>query len=315
MLEISFRAMGCWMKAMVDSDSPHAAAALRAVPRWFASWERRLSRFREDSELNRLNHRPGRWIRVSLPLWEVLQLALWAARWSDGRVIPTILPALEMAGYDRSFEKVPMGRYRSGSEDRPLGLDAWRLIRLNPETRSVFLPDGARLDLGGIAKGWAADQAVRHLKAYGPALVDAGGDIAVSGPMANGEPWPIGVADPRPRGRASFGQPALLGILRISSGGVATSGRDVRRWRHGGEERHHLIDPRTGRPAQTDVLTATVVAPTVVEAEVAAKVVFLLGSREGLAWLETHPELAGLVVREDGMVLASSRWSMDLFKS
>ncbi|GBD08501.1 FAD:protein FMN transferase [Candidatus Thermoflexus japonica] len=311
MWQISFRAMGSHMKAMIDSDSPHAAAALEEVPRWFATWERCLSRFREDSELSRLNRSSGRSVRVSATLWKVLRAALLAAQLSDGLVVPTVLSALEAAGYDRSFEQVPERAVEEAMGERNTWPDAWRWIRLDPEQRTVRLPYGVRLDLGGIAKGWAADQAIRRLRPYGPALVDAGGDIAVSGPMASGQPWPIGVADPRADQRVPLRDPPLLGILRISCGGVATSGWDVRRWWRRGEEQHHLIDPRTGRPARTDVLTVTVVAPTAYEAEIAAKAVFLLGSREGLAWLERHPGMAGLIVRHDGELLWSSRWAME----
>ncbi len=310
MFSISFRAMGCQMKAMVDSESIHAAAALQEVPRWFASWERRLSRFREDSELQRLNNRTGDWVQVSPTMWRVLRAALLAAQLSEGLVVPTVLPALEAAGYDRSFERVCQeGPGHSRVEELQSG--TWTFIRLDPARRAVMLPNGTRLDLGGIVKGWAADQTVKRLKPYGPALVDAGGDIAVSGPMTNGEPWPIGVADPRLASKKRWGDPPLLGILRIARGGVATSGRDVRRWRRGAEEYHHLIDPRTGRPARTDVLAVTVVAPTAYEAEVAAKVVFILGSQEGLEWLEKRPDFAGLVVRYDGELMWSSRWFME----
>ncbi|HMK07966.1 MAG TPA: FAD:protein FMN transferase, partial [Anaerolineales bacterium] len=166
--------------------------------------------------------------------------------------------------------------------------------------QTVRLPAGTRLDLGGIGKGWAADRAVRRLSRTGAALVDAAGDIAVSGPTASGDPWPIGVADPAHAERQ-------LAVLMIGKGGVATSGRDYRRWRQGGLWAHHIIDPRTGRPAQTDVLSATVVGPSARMAEAAAKAVLILGSREGLGWLEGRPALAGLVVLDDERVLTSRR--------
>jgi thiamine biosynthesis lipoprotein len=173
----------------------------------------------------------------------------------------------------------------------------------------VKLPKGVRLDFGGIGKGWAADEAVKLLAKYGPALVDAGGDIAVSGAATRSVYWPVGVDSPS---ASDNGGPAALGdlleILAISSGGISTSGIDYRRWQQGGEWRHHIIDPRTGLPAQTDVLTVTVVAPTACVAEVAAKAVLLLGSNEGLAWLEARPTLAGLLVLEDGSILRSRRF-------
>jgi thiamine biosynthesis lipoprotein len=98
-----------------------------------------------------------------------------------------------------------------------------------------------------------------------------------------------------------------LELLRITTGGVATSGRDFRRWRQGGQWRHHIIDPRTGSPANTNVLAATVIAPSACMAEIGAKVALLLGSGEGLEWLEARASLAGLLVLEDGSVVRSLR--------
>src|SRR5439155_9167707 len=125
----------------------------------------------------------------------------------------------------------------------------------------------------------------------------AGGDIAISGPGFPGEGWPIGVEAPV---LPEFSPDTQLELLRITAGGVATSGRDFRRWRQGGQWRHHIIDPRTGSPANTDVLAATVVAPSACMAEIGAKVALLLGSVEGLEWLEGRDSMAGLVVLGDG---------------
>jgi len=314
MQRLEFCAMGCQMLAVLDSELPPspnveregAGEELAQVPGWFAEWERRLSRFREDSELSHLNRSSGRPVQVSAVLWEVIQTALQAARQSDGLVVPTLLAALEAAGYDRTFEALG----RMGAQPLSAGLGRggwaegnngdWRAIRCETQMRTITLPPGMRLDLGGIAKGWAADQAARRLGVYAPALMDAGGDIAVSGPRADGQGWPIGVADPAD-------PEAQLELLLVDRGGVATSGRDYRRWQRDGVWQHHILDPRTGRPAETDVLSATVVAPAAREAEVAAKVALVLGRREGLAWLEARPSLAGLLVLENGRVVYSRR--------
>jgi thiamine biosynthesis lipoprotein len=141
---------------------------------------------------------------------------------------------------------------------------------------------------------------MQRLRQLGPTLIDAGGDIAVSGPRADGSPWPIGVANP-------FAPGEMLELLLTVCGGVATSGRDYRRWRQGAVWRHHIIDPRSGQPAATDVLSATVIAPQLCAAEVGAKVALILGSVEGLAWIEARPHLAGLLVCADGTVIRSSR--------
>lgn len=303
---ISFRAMGCQMAAHLESDAPDAEAVLAQVPQWFEGWEQCLSRFRPDSELAWLNAHTGEAVRVSLVLWEVVQLALRAARQSRGRVVPTLLAALERAGYDRSFDRMggaaaPVSLAPASGAEAPL--EAWRSIECRSAERTLRLPAGVRLDLGGVAKGWAATRAARALGVWGPALVDAGGDVAVSAPRAGGQGWPVGVAAPY------SATDELLMVLNVMGGGVATSGRDYHRWQQDGVSQHHLIDARTGRPAQTDVLTATVIAPDLWQAEMAAKVVVVSGAAAGLAWLEARPHLAGLLCVEHGSpsVLTSRR--------
>ncbi|TFH31794.1 MAG: FAD:protein FMN transferase, partial [Anaerolineales bacterium] len=166
------------------------------------------------------------------------------------------------------------------------------------ETHSICLPAGTRLDLGGIAKGWAADRALERLVELGPALVDAGGDIALSPRSALDACWPVAVTDPHhPQD--------TIALLALHAGAVATSGREIHRWQQGDHMRHHIIDPRTGEPAGSDVLTATVIAPTAVEAEMAAKCALILGGQQGLTWLDERPDYAGLLVLEDGSQLYS----------
>ena len=320
--KIEFRAMGSHMLAAVESDDPNISRLLDEVPGWFAEWEQALSRFKVDSELSGLNRASGAAspVPVSETLWTVLQLALRAAHDTGGLVTPTMLNALERAGYDASFDDVK-GRKETGSnapgaEAGNVGTGpnlrafvTWRDIKTFSESRSVGLPSGLRLDFGGIAKGWAADEAAKQLASYGPALVDAGGDIAVRGTQDRQVDWPVGVDAPAIPDFAGPASPdGLLDLLAVRSGGVATSGRDYRRWQQEGKWRHHIIDPRTEQPAETDVMTATVLAPTACEAEIAAKVVMLLGSSDGLAWLEARPSLAGLLVLDSGNVLRSRQF-------
>ena len=137
---------------------------------------------------------------------------------------------------------------------------------------------------------------------HGPVLVDAGGDISVSGPRADRSPWPIGVGNP-------FAPSELLFTIALADGGVATSGRDYRKWIQSGRMRHHIIDPRTGEPAETDVLAATVIGPDPCTAEAGAKAAFILGSRDGIAWLDRHPELAGVLVLDDRRIEYSREFS------
>lgn len=292
---LEWKAMGSHMLVAVEKDGPRPAL-LDLVPAWFEEWEQVLSRFRPDSELNRLNQSRGAPFYASQTLWDVHQAAQDAVRLSQGLVSPTMLEALEEAGYTQTFELINPQADRGRSLPRGSGL-------LYPNRESVIVPktdckriiitkDGERFDFGGIAKGWAAQQAVERLKEAGPSLVDAGGDIAISGERAGGEHWPIGVENP-------FLPETDLTTLHLGSCGVATSGRDYHRWQRKGAWMHHIIDPRTGRPADTDVLTATVIASNAVLAETAAKTALILGSQAGGQWLQSHPSFAGLLVLED----------------
>lgn len=313
MQKIEFRAMGCQMAAFVDDPGLPAARALAQTPADFEEWEQAISRFRPDSDLNKLNASAGTFHPVSPILWDVIHSALSAARWTGGLVNPCILNALEHAGYDRSFDLVrtglPVPENRLPSETKEgsaISPDAWRDIALDEKRRAVRLPEGVRLDLGGVGKGWAAWQAARRLNAFGPALVDAGGDIAVSSSRADGSPWPVAIADP-------LEMQESLGILALRECGVATSGIDYRRWLRNGSWKHHIIDPRSGEPAQTDLLSVTIIAPEALQAEAAAKAVLILGSRDGLTWLENQAEICGLLVFQDGRVISSRGFENELW--
>jgi thiamine biosynthesis lipoprotein len=299
---IDFVSMGCRGRAIVESTDHAACDALVRLPEWLRRVERTLSRFDPDGALAALN-RLGHAAPADDLLWSAVDVAVDAARTTNGLVTPTVLDALERAGYDRTFDDVPGDlEARVGA---PTPAPDWRTISRDPVARSIRLAPGVRLDLGGTAKGWIADLAAARLAPLGPVLVDLGGDLALVGDRR--EPWPIAVADPRAEGRE-------LALLVVPRGGVATSGRDVRRWRRGGVAQHHLIDPRTGAPARTDVLTATVMAPTALDAEIAAKRVVLEGSVAGLEWLERRHDLAALVVLDDGTVVESARLSPHLWK-
>jgi thiamine biosynthesis lipoprotein len=302
MLTLELETMGCHARVVLDAEGTHAQAALDRMPAWLGRRERILSRFDPTSALARLNA-CGRAEHVDELLWAAIDIALRAAGETDGLVTPTILAALEAAGYDQSFDDLP--RDQSGALVTARAAPSWQTIERDASTRSIRLPPGLRLDLGGTAKGWSADDAVARLAPVGPALVELGGDIAAS--PAHGNPWPIAIEDPRD-GRGE------LALVLLEQGGIATSGRDLRRWRRSGVEQHHLIDPRTGAPAITDVWTTTVIGPRALDAEIAAKRVILEGSDAGMAWVEQHPELAAIVVREDGLVLHSARFAHHVWR-
>ncbi len=307
MVEIHFHAMGCQMMATLDSTSRRGAEVLEQVPSWFEAWEQSLSRFRPDSELSWLNQSAGESVQVSRTLWEVYQAARQAVEFTEGLVTPVVLDALVRSGYNRSFDQL-VSAGEVAQIDLPVPIISLQTVSEDSETLTLRLPAGMHLDFGGIAKGWAAEQAVSRLKPYGPALVDAGGDIAVSGLKRNGEFWPVGVADPR--------QPdAELEILLVGRSGIATSGTDYRRWQQNGKWQHHIIDPRTGLPADTDVLAVTVIAPRLSTAEAAAKTALILGSQAGLRWLDDQPGCEGLLVMADGSRLYSREVSTYLWSN
>ncbi len=311
--KIEFKAMGCRMVASVDSPSKSAPELLQQVPVWFETWEQSLSRFRPASELNRLNALAGWPMQVSETLWQVFQTALEAEETSGGLVTPAVLGALVAAGYDRSFEllareqeSAPLSRWQAAGS---LAEVSW-----DEATHSICLPSDMQLDFGGVAKGWAAHQAAKRLAigflglaASGPALVSAGGDIAITAEQSDGSPWAIGVDDP-------FNTGAYTETLMLGRCGVATSGTDTRRWKQGRRWSHHIIDPRSGLPAQTDVLTATVIAPNAMQAEMSAKVALISGSQRGMDWLESQPELAGILILENGEQLYSQRMKQFLWR-
>jgi thiamine biosynthesis lipoprotein len=286
-------------------DRRRAADALDAVQDFFYSVEARFSRFRVDSELSRLNRASGSRAQVSHELCELVELAMAATLESGDLFDPTVIGALEAAGYDRSIELIREQNVQAVMPSSAAGgaNAAWngsraREIRVDRRPLTVELPEGVRLDLGGIAKGWAVDRATAMLQTLGPGLVNAGGDLRAWGDQPGaGEPrgWLAAVDDPtRPESDVAW--------LWVRDGALATSSTATRRWAGG----HHLIDPRTGCPVETDLVSVSVTAPTVVQAEIAAKVVLILGYAAGMAWLEGQPGLEALAVTEGGQALGTS---------
>lgn len=298
---LQFRAMGTEMLVCVDNGSGQPPVELDDVPVWFEEWEQTLSRFRIDSELTRLNRTGHQPVPVSDVFWQVFQSAVIAEKATDGLVTPTVADAVIESGYDRDF-KLLVGQIIDPSEREPSAVRTLDSIIWDESTHSICLPEGLQLDFGGIAKGWAADQVVQRLKHLGSALMNCGGDISMSGPLLDGNPWEVGLYKPFDRSGDYIGR-----MYFDKKCGVATSATDRRRWMQGNILRHHIIDPGTGISAESDVVSATVVALNAVEAETAAKSVLIRGSLEGLAWLESNPHLACLVILEDGQVLYSNR--------
>lgn len=263
---------------------------MRHAMQRFEEAEAELSRFRPDSGLSRLNAAAGLGPQTVSPLlWTALNRAVEAARQTLGLFDPTVLDLLRAAGYDRSFELLDSSSDTLGPSAKPSC--GWHQIRFYDSVGQVELPAGVGIDLGGIAKGWTVDRVAVSLATHGPVLVDAGGDIRAIG-MPGGEPWPVAVQDP-------FDETRDCAVLALNGGAVATSSIGRRRWQRNGQTMHHLIDPRTGQPSDSDLHTVTVLADTAEEAEVSAKTVLMLGTQAGASWLKRR-DLRGLLIDRRG---------------
>ncbi len=260
--------MGC--EVVVGGATDHEADA---VKRLFAVLEASLSRFRPDSDLERLNRSPAETVIVSPLLATALDDALRAAAATDGIFDPTIAAALEAAGYDRTFPEI-----EPGSQGEPVPAGRWREITL--AGLLVRRPAGLRLDLNGVVKGRAVDDALALIE--GDGFVSAGGDLATRGELV------VALPDG--------------GAVTLHGGALATSGVTTRAWEHeNGERAHHLIDPVTGAPADVAWECVTVCAATCLAADVAAKTAFLLG-HDGPDWLAEHG-LQGRFLSANAVVL------------
>jgi FAD:protein FMN transferase len=296
-----FGAMGCTIRVIIDPGrsgrSPEGAFAWARA--FIAGFDRRLSRFRADSELTQLNSNPSERIPISPLLGGLIRAAVWAAQRSGGLVDPTLAGELRAAGYSRSWPFGPTVALEDALALAPLRRSAaprtpaaWRDIDLEKKAGAVWRRSGIQLDSGGIGKGLAADLVVQRLRSFPRVLVDCGGDIAVAGSRVGDFPFEVGVRDPL--GRTDERRIPLAG------GAVATSGIDRRLWlKEDGSVAHHLLDPSTGDPAWTGLVAATACGRNAVEAETLAKAAFLAGAGRGRAQLRGT---GGLLFHESGLV-------------
>jgi FAD:protein FMN transferase len=284
-----FRAMNTDVELVTDGVSEETANDLCALAdAEFARYEQIFSRFRPDSELSVLNE-VGR-LHPSPPMAEVVRLALAGRETTRGAFDPTVHDAVVAAGYDTSFEWLERTRAAAVPRARPACGGG---VTIDDITGDIALDPGVRLDLGGIAKGYAADRVAELIGERAHCMVNAGGDVAVCGVPREGA-WNIGVT----RGDGTV---MTLALVR---GGLATSGSDRRRWRTGATEAHHLIDPATSAPSETDLIRATAVAASAAEAEVLAKRLFLAGRERAVQLADEHHVPAVLVDTAQATFLA-----------
>jgi thiamine biosynthesis lipoprotein len=244
----------------------------------FAEREDVFSRFRSGSELSRLNRSDATVVEVTPVFARAVSVALGAAEHTRGLVDPTLGVALEAAGYDRNFAELRQDERPPG----PTHPGSWRALAIVGGI--LFRPAGTKLDLNGVVKSMAVDDAVALLP--GDGYVSAGGDLATRGEMD-----------------------VLLpsgGTVALRGGGIATSGSSRRSWIRGGELQHHLIDPRTGRPARSCWTDVTVAAGSCVAADIAARAAFIL-AEDGPRWLDDRG-LAGSFLAPEGVWAENRTW-------
>jgi thiamine biosynthesis lipoprotein ApbE len=294
----SFGAMGCVNTVAVDE--PRALAeAQYIVMAQIGEIDSVCSRFRPDSELSRVNRSAGAGpILIPSLLEEALGAAIRAAEMTDGLVDLTVGRHVQDTGYTVTFGELPLDG--PPLEVRVQGVVGWRAIELDPAAHTIRIPKGVALDLGASGKAWAADRsadAVARSLGVG-VLVECGGDVSVRGRIPEGG-WPVRIA-------ADSSAPEWQDVV-LRDGGLATSGTTSRRWLRGGAEIHDIINPLTGRPAETPWSMVTVAAASCLEANAAATAALIMGEA-AQRWLDAR-KLPSRLVRNDGRIEVAGGWA------
>jgi thiamine biosynthesis lipoprotein len=273
---------------------------LQATRAFIDECERRFSRFIDTSELSQLNRSAGEWTAVSDDLLDMLQQSLHFYNETRGLFDPSILPDLKSAGYDKSMDEIRKNGVSTHIASKRTPRPALSEMEFDLPEKRVRLPRGMEIDLGGIAKGWIVDKAAELLSTYSSnCAVSAGGDIRFIGYPMGLLNWQVEVEDPHDPTQTAA-------VLHVGEGAVVTSSITKRRWTQSGRIRHHLINPRTGEPAESIWSSVTVIAPDILVAEVYAKALLIGGEKEIELLIERHPEVAYLTVDMEGFIGGST---------
>ncbi len=274
MKTFEFRAMNTDIQLGAEGPEEAVETGFGQARAFIEACEKRFTRFSDESELSQLNHCAGKWFEASTEMFDVISEAVVLHRQTRGLFDPAVLPALERAGYDRTYDEIRKHGAFFAPVPIPPSLHRFGDMRLDSIRRRIWLPPDLRIDLGGIAKGWIAERAALLLSNWAPSCaVDAGGDAFFVGVPADEPFWRVGLEDP-------LDAQQVVAVLKVGPGAVVTSSVARRRWQQGGVTRHHLIDPRSQQPAETDWLSVTVMAPHAAQAEVYAKSLLIVGSRQ-----------------------------------
>ncbi len=298
-----FSAMNTGILLAAEGDPAQVAEGFRRAEQLVHEYERRFTRFSEDSELSALNRSAGSWFVVSPELFEIVQLSLIYFENTGGLFNPGVLGALEQAGYDRSMTEIRTEGDLPAQEaaQRRYVPPPFEQVELDPDRLAIRLPKRMRVDLGGIAKGWIAERAARRLSRFANACaVNAGGDLYAYGTPLDSPTWPVGLEDP-------FRPDSDLAVLSIHYGAVATSSVTRRTWKQGRQVRHHIIDPRTGRPAESPWVSATAITPHATQAEVLAKALLIAGPDGAQQLIHSYAQAAFVVIDREGKLWGSDK--------
>ncbi|MGE0881317.1 MAG: FAD:protein FMN transferase [Acidimicrobiia bacterium] len=297
-VETRFPALGTTAVVFV-TDGAAQAEAVSIVQTVIADVDLACSRFRPDSDIEKVNNAAGRPVAVGPTLIVALDVAIAAAQWTGGAVDPTIGESLRVIGYRSDFATMDKSQ---PALTRIEAVRGWSTVSVDHATQCVRVPFGVRLDVGATAKAWCADVAAdRVFAATGTGvMVGLGGDFSIAGVAPEGG-WPIFVTDWHGDDPDALGQ-----SIAIDRGGIATSSVSVRRWTSGDREMHHIIDPGTGLPAESGWRTVSVVANSCSDANVATTAAIVKGSTAA-EWL-TSTGLPSRLVGLDGSVMHLNGW-------
>lgn len=307
-VEKHFRAMGTEVFAsIIADDALSAQQEITHIEHAIAVFEKNFSRFLPESELTKLNRSDGKSFHASTDMVRILNEA---KRWygeTGGIFDPTVIVALEALGYQKSID---FGR-GPATDNVAVNIAAHQTrfstrrrfseLVINEAENIIYAPEGLRIDLGGIGKGYIVDAVAGHaLKIFKDFWISAGGDISLSGTNF-GAPWEVKVQDP-------LSLADDIGHISIPCGrpaALATSGITKRKGIRGDFVWHHLIDPLTGLPSKNDIVSVTVLAPTTTAADIFAKTVLIAGKEKGMEFISRYQDAGCIIIDTEGAITVS----------
>ena len=280
---LGFQAMGSHIHVWLNTPTMTDAQILNDIPVWFEQWEQTFSSFHPDSELTLLNNCAEQWVRVSPAMLDTVSVAVRMFQETDGLFNPLVFPSLDATRYEVKYSTVSFRPSRTHRRRSTTTYD-YHDILIDSEKQAIQIPAGAQIDLSGLTKGWAAQQVANRLSEIGACLVDVGGAIVARGAPDDSGGWLVSIHKPD--------RPGILYTLLLTDSAVATSGTDYRHWIRDSKR----VNVRGVRSDNSDVLSATVVAPDAVQAEAWAHAAHISGKL---------PQFPTVLVRQGGSVVCN----------